>query len=85
MAVFICVATLTAAINYYRNALQYADPKVSAKRLNGLKVPVLSIFGTGDKYLSVAAAKGSRKFIKVSYDVFVLFEDFSLFKFNYLC
>ncbi len=44
------------------------------QRLNGLKVPVLSIFGTGDKYLSVASAKGGRKFIKVRSICFIFCE-----------
>jgi hypothetical protein len=56
---------VTATINYYRNTVQYGDREASAKRLTGLKVPVFCIFGTGDKYLSVAAAKGGRKFILV--------------------
>lgn len=29
-----------------------------------IKVPVLSIFGTGDNYLSVSAAKASRHFVE---------------------
>ena len=57
-------ATATATINYYRNVVQFGNKAKAGKRLNGLKVPVLSIFGTGDKYLSVASAKGSRKFVQ---------------------
>ena len=68
-------ATVTAAINYYRHTVQFGDPAKDKKRLDGLKVPVLSIFGTGDKYLSVAAAKGSRKFIKVGVEWFSSFSD----------
>lgn len=55
--------TATATINYYRNTVQYGDREASAKRLTGMKVPVFCIFGTGDKYLSVTAAKGGRKFV----------------------
>ena len=68
-------ATVTAAINYYRHTVQFGDPAKDEKRLDGLKVPVLSIFGTGDKYLSVASAKGSRKFIKVGVEWFSSFSD----------
>ena len=57
--------TVTAAINYYRHTVQFGDREANNKRVHDLKVPVLSIFGTGDKYLSVASAKGGRKFVKV--------------------
>ena len=68
-------ATVTAAINYYRHTVQFDDPAKVKERLDGLKVPVLSIFGTGDKHLSVASAKGSRKFIKVGVEWFLSFSD----------
>ena len=29
-----------------------------------IKVPVLSIFGTADKYLSVASAKGTQRYVE---------------------
>ena len=61
---------MTATINYYRNTVQFGDRDKSSKLVNDLKVPVLSIFGTGDKYLSVASAKGGRKFVKVRLECF---------------
>jgi len=63
--IWITAETATATINYYRNTVQYGDREASAKRLTGMKVPVFCIFGTGDKYLSVTAAKGGRKFVLV--------------------
>lgn len=54
--------TATATINYYRCALQYPK-KQNVEVMKRIRVPVLSIFGTGDKYLSVAAAKDSRQFV----------------------
>ena len=52
---------MTAAINYYRCAMQYpADGYFK----DPIKVPVLSIFGTADKYLSVASAKGTQNYVK---------------------
>ena len=53
-------ASITAAVNYYRCAIQY--PNIGSNM--DISVPVVSIFGTGDKYLSVEAAKGSKDFIK---------------------
>ena len=54
---------MTATINYYRCAFQYpevyariADKKVTA--------PVLSIFGTDDKFLSIEAARGTRRYVE---------------------
>lgn len=51
---------MTAAVNYYRCALQRPPAKAKVGRV---KVPVLSIFGTGDKYLSVEAALGTRNYV----------------------
>ena len=55
------LASVTAAINYYRCALQYPSNKYYK---DPIKVPVLSIFGTADKYLSVASAKGTQNYVK---------------------
>ena len=55
---------MTAAINYYRCALQYPADRYF-KDPNPIKVPVLSIFGTADKYLSVASAEGTKKYVKM--------------------
>lgn len=52
---------MTAAVNYYRCALQ--RPQRGFGRGGRVKVPVLSIFGTGDKYLSVEAALGTRNYV----------------------
>ena len=54
---------LTAPIDYYRAIIQIPDTKRSTNKTK-LKVPVLSIFGTADKYLSVAADKGGRDFVE---------------------
>ena len=54
--------TITATINYYRCAFQYKEVGQSFDMK--IKVPVASIFGTADKYLSVAAAEGSKDFIE---------------------
>ena len=48
----------TNPINYYRASVQYPVEPVNGK----LSVPVFSIFGTADKYLSVAANKRSRDY-----------------------
>ena len=53
----------TPPLNYYRAILQVDDPERGMKPTK-LTVPVLSIFGTGDKYLSVAAEKGGRDFVE---------------------
>ena len=55
--------SFTPPLNYYRAILQVYDPERSKKSMN-ITVPVLSIFGTGDKYLSVAADKGGRDFVE---------------------
>ena len=54
---------MTATINYYRCAFQY--PEVYA-RIADKKVlaPVLSIFGTDDKFLSIEAARGTRRYVE---------------------
>ena len=53
-------ASVTAAINYYRCAFQYPAEYFKEP----IKVPVLSIFGTADKYLSVASAKGTQRYVE---------------------
>ena len=53
--------SVAAAINYYRCAFQH--PELSEALLKKVTVPVLSIFGTADKHLSVEAAKGSRRYV----------------------
>ena len=55
--------SVTATINYYRCAFQY--PEVYA-RIADKKVlaPVLSIFGTDDKFLSIEAARGTRRYVE---------------------
>jgi len=58
-------ASVTSAINYYRCAMQYpADSAGYYKDKDPIKVPVLSIFGTADKYLSVASAKGTQRYVE---------------------
>ena len=54
--------SVTAAINYYRCSFQY--PEVT-KQINAKipDVPVVSIFGTADKALSVDSAKGTKDFV----------------------
>ena len=52
---------MTAAINYYRCAMQYPS---AGYFKDPIKVPVLSIFGTADKYLSVASAEGTQDYVK---------------------
>ena len=54
---------MTAAINYYRCAMQYPASGLTYFK-DPIKVPVLSIFGTADKYLSVASAEGTKKYVK---------------------
>ena len=51
----------TYPLNYYRNIIQFNEPAVHWKKIT---VPVLSIFGTGDKALSVSAAKGGADFVE---------------------
>lgn len=53
--------TWNRAINYYRGALSPQNAAFN-KLLKEIKVPCMVIFGTGDKYLSVAAARGSAKY-----------------------
>ena len=55
------LASVTASINYYRSAIQY--PEITEDFDWQIRVPVLSIFGTGDKYISVEAAQGSKDFV----------------------
>ena len=43
--------------------MQIKDPEAE-KRREKINVPVYSIFGTGDKYLSVAADKGGSAFVE---------------------
>jgi len=51
----------TPPINYYRAVMQVKDPE-ERKKPEKIKCPVFSIFGTADRYLSVAADKGGRDF-----------------------
>jgi pimeloyl-ACP methyl ester carboxylesterase len=48
----------TAPINYYRHIVQYNESKPGNTR-----VPVLQLWGTRDKYLSMDSAHGSRAFV----------------------
>jgi len=50
-------------INYYR-ALIRNRASTPIQKLKDIKVPVLQIFGSGDKYLSEEAARGSAKFCR---------------------
>jgi pimeloyl-ACP methyl ester carboxylesterase len=56
-------ASVTAAINYYRCAMQYPADGAGYYK-DPIKVPVLSLFGTADKYLSVASAKGTQRYVE---------------------
>jgi len=51
----------TCAINYYRAAMRYPAKEV-LKKMKLISVPVYNIFGTGDDYISVAAAQGCKNF-----------------------
>jgi len=53
--------TWNRAINFYRGALSPQNTSFNTL-LQKIKVPCMIVFGTGDKYLSVAAARGSAKF-----------------------
>jgi len=53
-------------INYYRAGITEANIKFSASiasKLSNIKVPTLHIFGAGDKYLTLEAAKASSKYV----------------------
>lgn len=53
----------TAPLNYYRNIIQvYQAPNPA--QTSKIIVPVLSIFGTADKALSVSAAEGGADFVE---------------------
>ena len=54
----------TAPLNYYRNIIQIFQAENHGQMKKITKVPVLSIFGTADKALSVAAAKGGADFVE---------------------
>jgi len=59
--------TWNRTINYYRSAVRSVIFNKKgltpyAKGLKNIQVPVMSLFGTADKYLSVAAAQGSSKY-----------------------
>lgn len=49
-------------INYYRSLIQYSESPDPVLQGTQVQVPVLSIFGTADKYLSVSANKRSRDY-----------------------
>ena len=55
------LGALTGPINYYRSAVQAPPDKKTL--LKKIAVPVLSLFGTADKYLSVSAEKGGADFV----------------------
>ena len=54
--------SVTGSINYYRAAFQY--PELGKATEKNVSVPVLSIFGTGDKYLSVESARGTKRYVE---------------------
>jgi len=59
--------TWNRGINYYRAALTNKGLEFSRglrERLSSVEVRTLHIFGTGDKYLGVDAAKNSAKYVK---------------------
>jgi len=55
--------SVSSTINYYRCALQYPDSYEGtiAKKVD---TPVLSIFGTDDKAMSIEAARGTRRYVE---------------------
>ncbi len=55
------LASATAAINYYRAAIQYESHITPL--LKKINVPVLQIFGTDDKYLSMESARDTKRFV----------------------
>lgn len=58
--------TWNRTINYYRSLIQNSEKNKAefGKLYKNIKVRTLVIFGTGDKYLSVAAAKYSAKYVE---------------------
>lgn len=52
----------TSTLNYYRAALKCARDLDLMRKMKQIEVPVYSIFGTGDDYLSVGSAQGSKDF-----------------------
>ena len=54
--------SVTASINYYRAGFQY--PELGKATEKNVSVPVLSIFGTGDKYLSIESARGTKRYVE---------------------
>jgi len=53
-------------INYYRASMRSAfnkEDQCSPGKLENIKVPVLQVFGTADKFLTVEAAQGSAKYV----------------------
>ena len=57
------LGAFTPPLNYYRAIMQVKDPEAGIRKAK-ISVPVFSIFGTGDKYLSVAAEKGGVDFVE---------------------
>merc|ERR1711953_443577 len=55
--------SVTSTINYYRCAIQYPESysEIIAKKVD---TPVLSIFGTEDKAMSIEAARGTRRYVE---------------------
>ena len=61
-------ASVTASINYYRSVIQYQPEGFFEEPI---KVPVFSIFGKADKFLSVESAEGSKDYVKTFKQEFV--------------
>jgi len=56
--------TWNRCINFYRALIRRISTQEFIPLLKDIKVPVLQIFGTGDKYISVAAAEGTKKYVR---------------------
>ena len=61
--------TWTAGMNYYRCALTKASAEfwkdeAIKQKIRSIKVRTLQIYGTGDKYLTLAGAEGSAKYVE---------------------
>ena len=61
--------TWTAGMNYYRCALTKASAEFWAdeaiqQKMRSIKVRTLQIYGTGDKYMTLAGAEGSAKYVE---------------------
>jgi len=61
--------TWSSGMNYYRCAatrasLEFWQDEAVRQKIKSIKVRTLEIFGTGDKYLAVAGAEGSHKYVE---------------------